>query len=214
MTKLTPLSRAAAQAVAVLGACLLGFRLPGARRSAPATKASGENTPLNLKAPAHRLTHTSSSGGASIVRTIVGLAIVIAVIWGLSWILRQVKAGREPHVSSAGPRERRRAHAQHRALRAPGPRRQRLHPARQRRARRRADPPLHRRGGARSRAAAAGRRPGRAAAASSLLAGSAPEGAGQRRAGTRRQSNPASGTQPPRPDAHAHAVPRRRRAAA
>jgi flagellar protein FliO/FliZ len=36
------------------------------------------------------------------VRTIVGLAIVIAVIWGLSWILRQVKAGKEPKVPSAG----------------------------------------------------------------------------------------------------------------
>jgi flagellar protein FliO/FliZ len=32
----------------------------------------------------------------------VGLAIVIAVIWGLSWILRQVKSGRDPQVSSAG----------------------------------------------------------------------------------------------------------------
>ena len=29
------------------------------------------------------------------MRTIVGLAIVIAVIWGLAWILRQVKAGRD-----------------------------------------------------------------------------------------------------------------------
>ena len=29
------------------------------------------------------------------MRTIVGLAIVIAVIWGLAWILRQVKASRE-----------------------------------------------------------------------------------------------------------------------
>ena len=36
------------------------------------------------------------------MRTIVGLAIVIAVIWGLSWILRQVKAGRDPQVSAAG----------------------------------------------------------------------------------------------------------------
>jgi flagellar protein FliO/FliZ len=36
------------------------------------------------------------------VRTIVGLAIVLAVIWGLYWILRQVKAGRDPHVSTAG----------------------------------------------------------------------------------------------------------------
>ena len=36
------------------------------------------------------------------MRTIVGLAIVIAVIWGLAWILRQVKSGRDPRVSAAG----------------------------------------------------------------------------------------------------------------
>ncbi len=36
------------------------------------------------------------------MRTIVGLAIVIAVIWGLAWILRQVKTGRDPQVSTAG----------------------------------------------------------------------------------------------------------------
>ncbi len=36
------------------------------------------------------------------MRTIVGLAIVIAVIWGLAWILRQVKSGRDPRVSATG----------------------------------------------------------------------------------------------------------------
>ena len=36
------------------------------------------------------------------MRTIVGLAIVIAVIWGLAWIMRQVKSGREPQVATAG----------------------------------------------------------------------------------------------------------------
>jgi flagellar protein FliO/FliZ len=94
MTKLTLLSRAAATAAAVLGACLLALAVVPATGLAAATaKATGENTPLNLSSPGST-THTSSSGGASIVRTIVGLAIVIAVIWGLSWILRQVKAGR------------------------------------------------------------------------------------------------------------------------
>jgi flagellar protein FliO/FliZ len=97
MTKLTPLSRAVAQAAAVLGACLLAFACPASAYT-PATKAGGENTPLNLKAPT--TTAHTSSGGASIVRTIVGLAIVIAVIWGLSWILRQVKAGREGGLDS------------------------------------------------------------------------------------------------------------------
>jgi len=53
-------------------------------------QASGENTPLNL---GHATaTHAaSSSGGASIVRTIVGLFIVIAVIYGIAWIMKQAK---------------------------------------------------------------------------------------------------------------------------
>jgi len=99
MTKLIPLSRAVAQATAVLGACLLAFACPASAYT-PATKAGGESTPLNLS-PTTTGAHTSS-GGASIVRTIVGLAIVIAVIWGLYWILRQVKAGRDPSISSSG----------------------------------------------------------------------------------------------------------------
>jgi flagellar protein FliO/FliZ len=95
MTKLILLFRAAAQAAAVLSACLLAFACPAAAftptMSSP--KVGGENTPLNLS-PSSSAAHATSSGGASIVRTIVGLAIVIAVIWGLSWILRQVKSGR------------------------------------------------------------------------------------------------------------------------
>jgi len=58
--------------------------------NAALAQASGENTPLNL---GHTVaTHAaSSSGGASIVRTIVGLAIVIAVIYGIAWIMKQAK---------------------------------------------------------------------------------------------------------------------------
>jgi flagellar protein FliO/FliZ len=53
-------------------------------------QASGENTPLTLTHSA--ATHAASSGGgASIVRTIVGLAIVIAVIYGIAWIMKQAK---------------------------------------------------------------------------------------------------------------------------
>ena len=36
------------------------------------------------------------------MRTIVGLAIVLGVIWGLSWIMRQVKARRDPRVAATG----------------------------------------------------------------------------------------------------------------
>lgn len=62
---------------------------------------SGENTPLSLS-PSNVATHTTSSGGPSIVRTIVGLLIVIAVIWGLTWILKQVKSGRETRSEGDG----------------------------------------------------------------------------------------------------------------
>jgi flagellar protein FliO/FliZ len=58
--------------------------------AAQLAQASGENTPLNLTHSA--ATHAASSGGgASIVRTIVGLAIVIAVIYGIAWIMKQAK---------------------------------------------------------------------------------------------------------------------------
>jgi flagellar protein FliO/FliZ len=56
-------------------------------------KAPGESKPLNLTSGAGG--SSSGSGGPSLVRTIVGLAIVIAVIWGVTWLLRQVKSGRD-----------------------------------------------------------------------------------------------------------------------
>jgi flagellar protein FliO/FliZ len=53
--------------------------------------ASGENTPLNVGHTVASHTAASSGGGASIVRTIVGLFIVIAVIYGIAWIAKQAK---------------------------------------------------------------------------------------------------------------------------
>jgi flagellar protein FliO/FliZ len=102
MTKLTPRSRAVAQVAAVLGASLLVFACPAEAFTESNTKApGGENTPLNLNGSSPT-THSSTAGGASIVRTIVGLAIVIAVIWGLYWILRQVKSSKDPQAPSGG----------------------------------------------------------------------------------------------------------------
>jgi flagellar protein FliO/FliZ len=104
MTKLNPLSHAVATASAILGACLLALMLPGASiakgtASAPPLP-SNENKLLNLPSVSSG-THASGSG-ASIVRTIVGLAIVLAVIFGLSWILKQVKGGRTPQLEGVG----------------------------------------------------------------------------------------------------------------
>jgi flagellar protein FliO/FliZ len=60
--------------------------------AADAAAATGENTPL---APLGHTTATHvASGGASIVRTIAGLFIVIAVIYGIAWILKQAKKGK------------------------------------------------------------------------------------------------------------------------
>jgi flagellar protein FliO/FliZ len=55
-------------------------------------RSTGEDTPLHLSASSGTTKTTSSSGGgASIVRTIVGLFIVIAVIYGIAWIMKLAK---------------------------------------------------------------------------------------------------------------------------
>src|SRR3954467_1533875 len=60
---------------------------------------AGEKTPLNLK-DAPTTGHVGSGG--SLVRTIVGLAVVIGVIYGLYWILNEVKSSREETASGTG----------------------------------------------------------------------------------------------------------------
>ena len=95
----SPLSPRAAEKAAVfaLGLAVLVFACPAAAFK-PSAKPGGESTPLNLSSGA--TTHTSS--GPSIVRTIVGLLIVLVVIWGLSWILKQVKGGRTSRAAGSG----------------------------------------------------------------------------------------------------------------
>ena len=79
------------------GAAALGLLL-----LAPAALAAdGENTPLNLSQPASSAAQPPSAGGG-LVRTIVGLAVVIGVIYGLYWVLKQVKAAREDKALGTG----------------------------------------------------------------------------------------------------------------
>jgi flagellar protein FliO/FliZ len=59
-----------------------------------ALAANGEGTPLNIGNGA-RQGAEQVGGGSSIVRTIVGLAVVIGVIFGIHWVLKQVKGARE-----------------------------------------------------------------------------------------------------------------------
>ena len=105
MTKFITPSRATSRvALPALGMATIGLALLvgacPAQAFTPASKHGGEALPLNLSTPSTG-SHTSS-GGASIVRTIVGLLIVIAVIWGLTWILKQVKTGRETRSAGSG----------------------------------------------------------------------------------------------------------------
>jgi flagellar protein FliO/FliZ len=78
---------------AVLGLLLL----------APAVLAAdGERTPLNLTDSESAPARAAGSSGGGLVRTIVGLAIVIGVIYGLHWVLKQVKSAREETASGSG----------------------------------------------------------------------------------------------------------------
>ena len=57
--------------------------------------ADGENQPLFPEGTDKTAETAAGSSGGSIVRTIVGLAIVLGVIYGLHWVLKQVKTGKD-----------------------------------------------------------------------------------------------------------------------
>ncbi len=68
--------------------------------SAPASAASGTSTNFEdtpYKSSGSNLGHTTSSSlSGTVVRTIIGLLIVIVVIYGLTWVLRQARKTRNP----------------------------------------------------------------------------------------------------------------------
>src|SRR6201999_3028917 len=75
------------------------MNLPGQFIFAAAASSGGESQPLDLGG-ATSTAHAASGG--SIARTIVGLAIVLAVIFGLRWVMKQYKAGREKKAAGTG----------------------------------------------------------------------------------------------------------------
>jgi flagellar protein FliO/FliZ len=89
MIKASLLPRTAALAAAVT------LTIADPARAAGAALASGEKTPLHLDTGVGTTTSHVGSSGGSIVRTVVGLALVIGVIYGLTWVLRQVKGSKE-----------------------------------------------------------------------------------------------------------------------
>ena len=80
--------------------CCALFTAPAALATSTTTTASGEDTPLNLDRPATAVEHSAGDGG--VVRMIVGLAVVIGVIYGLHWVLKFVKTGREQRSTGGG----------------------------------------------------------------------------------------------------------------
>ena len=80
------------------GAAVLGCLL-----LAPAALAAGdESTPLNLGADTTKTVAHAPSAGGGMVRTIVGLAVVLGVIYGLYWILKQVRVNRDERATGQG----------------------------------------------------------------------------------------------------------------
>ena len=95
------MKRSPAHIVLAFAACLTVLLL-GAAPVLAAT-AKDDRTPLDLSegdAPARDA--AAGSGGGGIVRMVVGLAVVIGVIYGLSWVLKQVKASKEGSATGAG----------------------------------------------------------------------------------------------------------------
>jgi flagellar protein FliO/FliZ len=74
------------------------MNLPGHFILAAASSGS-ESQPLDLGG-ATSSAHAASGG--SIAKTIVGLAIVLAVIFGLRWVMKQYKSGREKKAAGTG----------------------------------------------------------------------------------------------------------------
>ena len=91
------LARLSLAASAALTGFLLSANAAFAKPSGP-----GENTPLNLPVQSSQASSTPGANGGSLVRTFVGLAIVIAVIYGVYWVLKQVKASREERSTGTG----------------------------------------------------------------------------------------------------------------
>ena len=73
--------------------------LPALSILAVAPSSGGESQSLDLGSTA---AGAHAAGGGSIVRTIVGLAIVLAVIFGLRWVMKQYKSGREKKAAGTG----------------------------------------------------------------------------------------------------------------
>jgi flagellar protein FliO/FliZ len=63
---------------------------------------AAEQTPVSFGSATSTQKHASTGGGTSILRTILGLVVVIALIYGIAWVLRRVRRSREGRVVGNG----------------------------------------------------------------------------------------------------------------
>jgi flagellar protein FliO/FliZ len=91
------LARFSIAAAAALSGILGPVQVAFAKPSGP-----GENTPLGLPVQTSHSAGAPGASGGGLVRTFVGLAIVLAVIYGVYWVLKQVKKSREERASGTG----------------------------------------------------------------------------------------------------------------
>ena len=63
---------------------------------------SSEDKPLNLSDDGGAAQTAQASSGGSLIRTIVGLALVLGVIYGLHWLLKKAKKAKESKSSGTG----------------------------------------------------------------------------------------------------------------
>ncbi len=64
--------------------------------------ADGESTKLDFGSSSSTTAKSAPDAGGGLVRTIIGLAVVIGVIYGLTWVLKQVKGNKEQKSSGQG----------------------------------------------------------------------------------------------------------------
>jgi len=67
-----------------------------------ALAANGEDTKVNLSDDAPAAQAAQGASGGSLVRTIFGLAVVLAIIYGLHWVLKKAKQAKESTNAGTG----------------------------------------------------------------------------------------------------------------
>lgn len=97
-----PFTRGARLACALACLCALALQgsspalAAGSSAGAFSNGAFGANKALHLSSIKGQAHVSSGSMSGTIVRTIVGLLIVIAVIYGITWLMRQARAAKNP----------------------------------------------------------------------------------------------------------------------